>query len=241
MKEFKIFKKSILIIILFCFYNGSYNLPASNVDSIPDYDNEIANIPFFVNSLKRNINVFIINPELYKINETRIIIRKKISSLYKIMTIGKMSCNELAVFLHSNNSEISILQAKNISKLYISESNKEGVNHDIAFSQMCLETGFLKFNGVVHPNQNNFCGLGTINIDNCGQKFNSKKEGIRAHIQHLKAYASDKSIKNALLDNRFYFVERGISPTVDNLSGRWASDPEYSNKIKSILDKLWRG
>lgn len=240
MKEFSFFKKSISIFILLCFYNGSFILPASNENNVPDYDNKITKIPFFVRAVEGNKSFLKINPKLYKINVIENISRKGKSPLYKIMANGKMSFDELAFFLLSNNTEISMRQAKNISKLYIEESKTEGINHDIAFSQMCLETGFLKFNGIVHSNQNNFCGLGAINNDICGEKFNSKREGIRAHIQHLKAYASHESLKNKILDNRFHFVKRGISPSVDNLSGKWATDPEYSNKIKSILKRLWR-
>ena len=185
-----------------------------------------------------DIDLLRINPELFKTKSSIAIKHKERLSLYEIMTNGKMSCDELAYFLNSNNPKISIQQAKDISKLYINESKTEGVNHDIAFCQMCLETGFMKFNNVVNKNQNNFCGLGTINENVCGHKFNSEKEGIRAHIQHLKAYASNKSLNNDLLDKRFHFVKRGISPTIDNLSGRWAADPEYGEKIKSLLLRL---
>lgn len=240
MKEFSFFKKSISIFILLCFYNGSFILPASNKNSIPEYDNEIAKIPFFVRTVEENKSFLRINPKFFRKDKTENIIRKEIISLYKIMANGKMSFDELAFFLLSNNTKISMQQAKNIAKLYIEESKTEGINHDIAFSQMCLETGFLKFNGIVHSNQNNFCGLGAINNNICGEKFNSKREGVRAHIQHLKAYASHESLKNQVLDKRFHFVKRGISPSVGNLSGRWAADPEYSNKIKSILNRLWR-
>lgn len=154
------------------------------------------------------------------------------------MANGKMHWADLVNFLLDQNSKIDMDYAKNLASLYVQESKIEGVNHDIAFSQMCLETGFLNFGGVVQPYQNNFCGLGAINKKVSGEKFNSLREGVRAHIQHLKAYASKNPINNTLIDNRFLFVKRGTATIVDDLSGKWASDPEYGNKIKSILKRL---
>ena len=37
---------------------------------------------------------------------------------------------------------------------------RKGSNSDVAFAQMCLETGFLRFGGLVTMDMNNFCGLG---------------------------------------------------------------------------------
>ncbi|MCD4773582.1 MAG: glucosaminidase domain-containing protein [Bacteroidales bacterium] len=238
MKESKLLIGSISIFILLCFYNGSFNLPASNENSVPAFDNKINEIPFFVRIVKGSNSFVMINPKLYRKNTSAMIIRKEIVSTHKIMTNGKMLNDELAFFLVSNNKKISLQQAKDFAKLYINESKAEGVNHDIAFCQMCLETGFLKFNGIVRQNQNNFCGLGAINNNTCGEKFNSKRDGVRAHIQHLKAYASYESLKNSILDKRFHFVKRGISPSVGDLTGKWAVDPEYGNKIKRILKRL---
>jgi hypothetical protein len=115
----------------------------------------------------------------------------------------------------------------------------EGVNADVAFAQMCLETGYLKFGGTVTPDQNNFCGLGTISADVPGERFETMREGIRAHIQHLKAYGSTLDLVNPCIDNRFKYVTRGIAPKIFELTGRWAADPEYGNILKGILERLY--
>ncbi len=70
----------------------------------------------------------------------------------------------------------------------MTEAIQEGVNPDLAFIQMCHETGFLRFDGTVDKSQNNYCGLGATGNGVKGSTFLDQKEGVRAHIQHLKAY-----------------------------------------------------
>lgn len=156
----------------------------------------------------------------------------------RIMGEGILSKKELRDFLVSHNDSIDIAYVEKLVKIYIEEATREGVNHDVAFVQMCHETDFLKYTGVVHPEQKNFCGLGTVNNDTPGEYFETAEKGIRAHIQHLKAYASKQDLKHDLVDNRFYFVQRGIAPVVEKLTGRWATDPDYDQKIKKLFKRL---
>lgn len=73
---------------------------------------------------------------------------------------------------------------------YISEGKTEGVRGDIAFAQSCLETGNFTFNGsAVTLDQNNFAGIGVTKNGMKGNSFSHPWIGIRAQIQHLKAYA----------------------------------------------------
>ncbi|MBW4632320.1 MAG: N-acetylmuramoyl-L-alanine amidase [Iphinoe sp. HA4291-MV1] len=156
----------------------------------------------------------------------------------KIMLVGYTSEVQLQLFLRNNN-ESAIVQFPDLSKLYREEATIEGVNHDIAFCQMCLETGFLRFGGDVKPEQNNFAGLGAIGGGAEAASFESARIGVRAHIQHLKAYASLEPLVQEVEDPRFRFVARGIAPSVNQLSGRWAADLEYGNKIMAMLKRLY--
>ncbi len=158
---------------------------------------------------------------------------------YIIMGEGKRTKEELASFLYENNSELEYGYALSLADVYINEAVNEGVNYDIAFSQMCLETGYQKYTGIVTPKQNNFAGLGAIDVNHTGEKFQSVELGVRAHIQHLKAYASTDELNNEVIDRRFKYVQRGIAPTIFDLTGKWASDPEYGEKIKSLLLRLY--
>ncbi len=164
----------------------------------------------------------------------------KQKTLLSIMGQGKLKALALAAFLHRNNNGISTMEANKIAKIYIEESKTEGVNSDIAFSQMCLETGFLHYSGTVLPGQNNFCGLGVLNKKNKGFSFRDIRLGIRAHIQHLKAYASRGKLHHDLVDPRFRFVKRGSIKDVDNLAGKWAADKHYGKKIRYLLGRMYR-
>jgi hypothetical protein len=164
----------------------------------------------------------------------------KISSTISIMGKGSLKAEEMAAFLHRNNPTISLSQAKKIAKTYMEEANAEGVNYDVAFSQMCLETGFLRYGGTVLPGQNNFCGLGVLNKRTKGFSFHNLRMGIRAHIQHLKAYASNGKLRYTVVDPRFRFVKRGSITDVNGLSGRWATDKHYGKKIRYLLHRMYR-
>ncbi len=148
---------------------------------------------------------------------------------------------QLYNFFMANNPEVNKKLVKKLAKLYISESKAEGINSDCAFVQMCHETGFLKFGNLVTPQMHNYCGLGAINAENPGLSFKTEKLGVRAHIQHLHAYATKEniSLKNKCVDPRYKYVfPRGKSPDIFGLAGTWAADKEYGNKLNSLLTRL---
>lgn len=156
-----------------------------------------------------------------------------------ILGQGLLSSEHLAAFLIESNPSLSTVRASELALLYIEEARIEGVNSDIAFSQMCLETGYLRFGGLVTPDMNNFCGLGAIGPEQPGERFPNPRTGVRAHIQHLKGYASAEPLKRPLADPRYKWVKYGTAPTIHDLAGRWAADKEYGNKIYRILERLY--
>ena len=159
-------------------------------------------------------------------------------SLDRVMGQGNTTEVQLNLFLKSNN-EAALTQYPDLAKLYREEGAIEGVNYDIAFSQMCLETSFLRFGGVVKPSQNNFAGLGDVGGGPEGAAFASARIGVRAQIQLLKAYASTEPLVQDNVNPRFRFVTRGIAPLLSQLSGRWTADPQYGDKIVAILRRLY--
>jgi len=154
---------------------------------------------------------------------------------------GLLTKERLMSFLWLHNTMLSLKEADELVSLYIAEAADEGINHDIAFSQMCLETGFLKFGGDVTKDQHNYCGLGATGNGVAGLSFSHPQEGVRAHIQHLKAYASTEKLSNDLVDIRFDYVKRGTVKSYEQLTGKWAVDPHYHHKLKSILHRLYSG
>jgi len=157
----------------------------------------------------------------------------------KIMSRGKASPETMKDFLLRYNGEADEATVKRLVRVYIIEANREGVNYEVAFCQMCLETGFLKFEGSVSKYQHNYCGLGCVDIFSGGDWFASMEEGVRAHVQHLKAYASVEPVRSPMVDPRFGNVRRGTVNTVTELAGKWATDPDYGRKITALISRLY--
>ena len=165
--------------------------------------------------------------------------------LTKIMGQAQASIEQMRVYIEKVNSKApeSVLA---MIPLYITEGALEGVRGDIAFAQSCLETGNFTFKGsAVTLTQNNFCGMGVTSTGVKGSSFKTPKEGIRAQMQHLKAYACDDALEQRCIDPRFTYVKRGCAPYVEwlgkkeNPSGAgWASGKGYGNKILDILSRI---
>lgn len=152
---------------------------------------------------------------------------------------GTKSAQQLFNFFISKNPNAKYEKVMRLAEYYIFECNNEGINSDVAFVQMCLETGFLKFGGLVTEDMNNFCGLGSIDKNNPGNKFETELLGVRAHIQHLHAYGTTRQLNKPLVDPRYKYVNpRGKAPTVQELSGTWAADKSYGTKLESLLNQL---
>ncbi|MDR1240221.1 MAG: glucosaminidase domain-containing protein [Treponema sp.] len=157
-----------------------------------------------------------------------------------IMGQGKVSAKGLSRFLAESNPAADRAFAARLSEYYVNEAAAEGVNHDVAFAQMCLETGFLNYGGLVSPDMNNFCGLGSTGPGHPGEVFPEPRIGVRAHIQHLKAYATTAPLNQELVDPRYRWVRYGSSPAVQGLAGTWAADRAYGDKLRAMLERLYR-
>ena len=163
-------------------------------------------------------------------------------SLTAIMGKAKAAAGQMAAYLKKKNPSVA-QSVLDMIPLYFSEGEAEGVRGDIAFAQSCLETGNFTFSGsAVTLSQNNFCGLGVTQRGKTGLSFESPQLGIRAQVQHLKAYASTDALVNEKIDPRFRYVTRGCAPYVEwlgqkeNPQGKgWAAGAGYGEKILSIL------
>ncbi|EDS06474.1 N-acetylmuramoyl-L-alanine amidase [[Clostridium] scindens ATCC 35704] len=132
-------------------------------------------------------------------------------------------------------------------KLYLEEANAEGVRAEVAFAQTMLETGWLKYGGIVKIEQFNFAGIGALDGNSTGNcaTFPDVRTGIRAQIQHLKAYGSSGALTNSCVDPRFHLVKRNCAPYVqwlgqkENPQGNgWATSERYGYNIMSGIQKL---
>lgn len=130
-------------------------------------------------------------------------------------------------------------------QIFYEEAIAENIRPEVAFCQTMKETGFLQFGHDVKPDQCNFAGLGATGNGNAGNTFASVREGIRAQIQHLKAYATTDNLINACVDNRFGYVKRGSAPYVEWLGKRenptgdgWATGSNYGTDIVARMKAL---
>ena len=136
---------------------------------------------------------------------------------------------------------------KEFCQIYYDEAAAEGVKAEVAFVQAMKESAWLKFGGIVKIEQFNFAGIGALDGNSQGQSasFPDVRTGIRAQIQHLKAYGSAEPLKNACVDPRFGYVTRNSAPYVEwlgikeNPNGTgWASDAKYGYAIVNMINVL---
>ena len=163
----------------------------------------------------------------------------------KIMGAAVATAEQMTAYIKAKNPQVA-QSVLGMVPLYLSEGAVEGVRGDIAFAQSCLETGNFGFAGsAVTLDQNNFCGMGVTANGLKGNSFDTPQLGIRAQVQHLKAYASTEPLKNECIDPRFKYVVRGCAEMVEwlgqqeNPQGKgWATGAGYGEKIVTILNAI---
>ncbi len=198
----------------------------------------------------RELNISVIWESATRTLYLKTILKVLIGQIDQIMGLGNTSEVQLQMFL-KNNNEAALTHYGDLPLIYREEAAIEGVNHDIAFCQMCIETNFLRFGRDVEPEQNNFASLGAAiansipssttnsSIKASGASFTDQRIGVRSHIQHLKAYASIAPLFQPVVAPRFHLVARGIAPVLSQLIGRWAIDPLYDRKILALIRRLY--
>lgn len=129
--------------------------------------------------------------------------------------------------------------------MYCEEAAAEGVRPEVAFVQTMKETGWLQFGGDVSVNQFNFAGLGTTGGGVPGNSYPDVRTGIRAQVQHLKAYASTEPLNQECVDERYEYVLKGCAPYVEWLGQKenpagtgWATAEKYGDSIVSMIGKM---
>jgi len=144
---------------------------------------------------------------------------------------------------HHMNQYVKEINADAIKlgQYYLTLGAYYGIRGDVAFAQAMHETDYLRFTGVVQPEQNNFAGIGATGPDNPGASFDTPRDGVLAHLQHLYAYATDEPLPKEypLIDPRFDLVDRGSAPTWVDLNGKWAVPGDnYGQSILGLYEKM---
>ena len=131
-----------------------------------------------------------------------------------------------------------------MARYFVEEGAAEGVTGDVAFIQSVVETGWFRFNGSVPASFNNFAGIGATDSNPAPAMFPDARTGVRAQIQHLRAYADPTALtctipplRNPCVDPRFALVlPKGKAPTWNQMgNGNWASATTYANSILTLF------
>ena len=162
-----------------------------------------------------------------------------------VMGQARTTVEQMQAYIRSVNPNVA-QSVLDMIPYYLSEGEAEGVRGDIAFAQACLETGNFAFRGsAVTLDQNNFCGLGVTQNGMKGNSFATPQLGIRAQIQHLKAYATDEPLNQTCVDNRYEYVKKASAPYVQWLGQKenpegagWATGENYGYDIAGMLQHL---
>lgn len=157
---------------------------------------------------------------------------------------SRVTAGQMAGWFHTKSSGGSATTPVEwLAYFFLTEGEAEGVAGDVAFVQAMVETGWLRFSARMPRESNNFSGIGAVDGGTGAAWFPTAQVGVRAQIQHLKAYADPSAhpatLANPLVDPRFHLVAKGIAPTWEGFgNGVWASDRGYSSKISRLYSEL---
>ncbi len=161
-----------------------------------------------------------------------------VSADAEIAVTSHTTLEALQAHIQEKNPDLDPFYLRTLYRHYETVSSIEGISLTVALAQMVHETDYLRFSGVVRAIQYNYAGIGATDSETAGARFADMRTGVIAHVQHLKAYANTSDLRLPLEDPRFALVTRGSAPSVLGLTGRWATDPAYGQKILAHIDAL---
>ena len=192
----------------------------------------------------------ILTKEETELQETQALIS---SGQYPVMGSSDITIQDMVDYFNDSGEEypsedLSEGGAESIEafcQMYIDEAAAEGVRPEVAFAQTMKETGFLQYGGDAHIEQFNFAGLGTTGNGVPGNSYPDVRTGIRAQIQHLKAYATDDALNGTCVDDRYAYVKKGSAPYVQWLGQQenpeglgWATGENYGYDIVDMIKDM---
>ena len=161
---------------------------------------------------------------------------------YPVMGESVVTVDELADYFNQSGYEYPSEELakggadtiETFCQIYCEEAEAEDIRAEVAFTQAMKETGFLQFGGDVSIEQFNFAGIGTTGGGVPGNSYPDVRTGVRAQIQHLKAYATDEPLNQTCVDNRYEYVKKASAPYVQWLGQKenpegagWATGENY--------------
>lgn len=168
-----------------------------------------------------------------------------------VMGVSRLTAARLATWFNRRQPRPSFVYAatvpvERLAALFIEEGAAEGVTGDVAFIQSVVETGWFRFGGPVAGWMNNFGGIGVTDRNPSPAVFPDARTGVRAQIQHLRAYADPRAtacavppLKHPCVDPRFNLVSpKGTARSWNDLgNGKWATASTYAASILSLYSE----
>lgn len=169
---------------------------------------------------------------------------------YPIMGESSITAEQLAAYYLSEGGKYPAAELESggaatldaFCTIYCEEARAEGVRPEVAFVQTMKETGFLRYGGDASISQFNFAGLGTTGEGVPGESYPDVRTGVRAQIQHLKAYATSDPLAQECVDQRYEYVRKGSAPYVEWLGQQenpqgtgWAVGENYGYDIVQMI------
>lgn len=168
-----------------------------------------------------------------------------------IMGSNRLTSEQLAAWFSNRTPRppgtyAATVPVETMTQLFVEEGAAEGVAGDVAFVQSVLETGWFRFTGIIPVSYNNFAGIGATGTLSARASFPDARTGVRAQIQHLRAYADPTALRctrpplrNPCVDPRFHLVlPKGKAPTWNHLgNGNWAAARAYGARIVSLYSE----
>jgi hypothetical protein len=165
-----------------------------------------------------------------------------------IMGANRLTAAQLVAWFNGRQPRPSGIYAatvpvETLAGYFIEEGAAEGITGDVAFMQSVVETAWFRFSGSIPASANNFAGIGATDTDPLPATFPDARTGVRAQIQHLRAYADPTALTctvpplhHPCVDPRFdLVVPKGKAPTWNQMgNGNWATAPTYASSILGL-------
>lgn len=168
-----------------------------------------------------------------------------------IMAPSRLTASQLVAWFNGRQPQppgmyAATVPVETLTQLFLDEGAAEGVTGDVAFVQSVVETGWFRFSGTIPASANNFAGIGATDVNPRPAVFPDARTGVRAQIQHLRAYADPTAasctvppLHNACADPRFdLVVPKGKAPTWNQMgNGNWATASGYATSILTLYEE----
>jgi len=199
-----------------------------------------------------------------QVPESEVSERKALTPTSPLVSAPTVTEQQVRSFLKKNHAHLRDADVETIVPLWYQTAIRGGIDPMVAFAQLFLETGYLtSYWWVAHRNP---AGIGVTGTHSPTEKpgyhyhadrkryeegisFPSWTEAASAHIGRLLAYALKAEQNTAQASLIFEALRwrplpdhiRGAAPTIQHLTGRWAMDTRYHDKLVAVSQRIMEG